>query len=58
MHIIALEIQPWCSAPTMLCLADNLAFQLMSHLFGSMYHHGAKHNQVYPEIERAYQMGT
>ena len=26
--------------------------------FGSTYHYGAKHNQVYPEIERAYQMGS
>ena len=32
MHIIALEIQPQGSAPTISCLADNLTFQLMWHL--------------------------
>ena len=59
MHIIAPKTQPWGSAPTISCLADNLApSSWCGTWFGSTYHHRAKHNQVYPEIERAYQMGS
>ena len=52
MHITALEIQPQGSAPTISCLVDNLTFQLMWHLVGSMHHHGVKHNKIGPKVKR------